>query len=98
MKSREIEPIVTKLLEQHPATRKDDFMLVLGVYWSVNKNAMNMRFVDVMKDHEKMGLPSFESITRCRRKICESRPELKDKKMAVIREEEQQEFKKYSRE
>ena len=98
MKCKQLEPIVTNLLEKHPVTREDDFKLVLGVYLATNKNVFNMNFVDVMKNHEKLGLPSFASITRARRKICESRPDLKDKKMAVIREEEQQEFKKYSRE
>ena len=97
MKCKQLEPMVISLLEKYPVMREDDFKLVLGVYLATNKNVFNMNFVDVMKQHEKLGLPSFASITRARRKICENRPDLKDKKMAVIREEEQQEFKKYSR-
>ena len=98
MKCKQLEPIVIDLLEKYAVTREDDFKLVLGVYLAINTSVRNMNFVDVMKQHEKLGLPSFASITRARRKICESRPDLKDKATAQIRAEEQKEFKRYSRE
>lgn len=41
---------------------------------------------------------SFESITRARRKVQNKYPELKDREMAEIRDREQEEYIKYSKE
>ena len=98
MKCKQLEPLVIDLLQKYPVMREDDFKLVLGVYLATNPIVFNMSFIDVMKQHEKLGLPSFASITRSRRKICESRPDLKDKATVKIRAEEQENYKRYSRE
>lgn len=86
MKKGYLEKIVFKLLKEYPITRKDDFILIAGVYKMLGID-LNRSFKDVMKNHDK--LPSFESITRCRRKMQAKNEELIDKKTEKIRKEEE---------
>lgn len=95
-----IEDYVKMALETRPATRSDDFLLiteVIGNMVPATADAMYAPgFHDVMVNHELYGLPSFETITRCRRKLQKMQPELKPNKEAEIaRFNEQQEYERY---
>lgn len=92
-----VEKIVEKILEENIETRKDDFKLILEVFNKINENTKYIKFSYVLQNHKAMGLPSFESITRARRKIQERRQDLVDNKTAVKREEEIEEYEEYSR-
>lgn len=76
-----IEDLVKPFLELDPETRADDFLLVLNVYGAINISIIDplfgATFYDVMKNHRKYKLPSFGSVTRCRRKLQELYPELR---------------------
>ena len=97
MNKKGLERKVMFILENFPTTRKDDYFLIYEVQKLISPGIKNMTYSEVMKNHKELGLPSFESITRCRRKICETRQDLIDYTQAVIRAEEKEEFKEYSR-
>lgn len=75
-KIHKLEDVVKPILENNAEARGDDFKLILEVYWDMGIPA-NMGFNWLMLNHSKYGLPSFESITRCRRKLQAMYPELK---------------------
>lgn len=91
-----IEPIVKKVLTEQPESRGDDFILILNVlkyFVATSKYSLEQVFIY----HKKIGLPSLETITRCRRKIQEQNPALRDEAAAAIRAQEQESFKNYAR-
>lgn len=94
---KNVEEKVLKVLEKYPVTRKDDWFLIYAVNLEYNADIKNMSYADVMRYHKELGLPSYKSITRARRKIMETRQDLIDWKTAVIRAEEKEEYKEYSR-
>lgn len=66
----QLEPMVTKALKEKPETRSDNFALyneVLANFIDID----SMSIGDVFRDHKELGIPSLESITRCRRKLQE---------------------------
>lgn len=98
-KIKKIEPLVKKVLERDEEARNDDFYLIGNVYYNINKNIKNMPFLYVIANHKELGMPSFESITRCRRKLQSEYEHLKaSKKMQEIRLDLEQEFIEYSKE
>ena len=70
-----IEKIVLQVLEESPTARQDDYILMLKVCEKVNPEALNLPFRVVMKHHH-FNMPNWESVTRCRRRIFEKRPDL----------------------
>ena len=92
------EEMVTYVLEKYPITRQSDSHLLLGVYALIDKEVVKMPFKDVMKKiTSDKRFPSFETVSRCRRKVQAKREELKNKDVANYRENElQKAFKKYA--
>ena len=91
-----IEPLVEKALRENELTRKDNFVL----YVEVLRNYIHtesMTFEDVCLHHVELGVPSLETITRCRRKLQEKHPELVDPDTAKARAIEEEEHYEYSR-
>lgn len=70
---------VKAILEERPETRDDDMKLYAIFIYKV-LNIPNVGFYNALYNHEKYGLPSYESITRVRRKIQELEPSLCGKK------------------
>ena len=66
---KKLEPMVKELLEYYPVTREDDFYLVGSVYYMIKPEIKTKTFLDIMKKHKEYGLPSFESITRAKKKV-----------------------------
>lgn len=87
-----MESIVKALMEDYPSTRGNDNALIAGVFWLIDPELMNMPFKEVLKTK---GLPSFESITRARRKIQEKNPILNDERARKIRQKEEKEYREY---
>lgn len=97
-KLQKVEAIVERVLDRLPVTRDDDFLLIYNVYKFMNEDTPYMDFRRVMRDHEALGLPSFESITRARRKVQSEKPELRpSKKAKKIRTEEERAYRQYAR-
>ena len=59
-----VKEFVEHVLAEDPRTREDDKWLILQVLREMNYNI----YIDYEKLHE---MPSFETITRCRRKLQE---------------------------
>lgn len=104
MKHKNLESMVLKTMQRYEATRSDDFVLIYVVY---RENAIHKEicfnmpltdsFCNMMMNHKKYGFPSFESVTRTRRKIFETHPELKPKKITKERKKAEEEYKEYSK-
>lgn len=71
--------IVKDLLKNDPKTRNSDDLLYIAVCKKLNPEVEHWLFCDAFKYKKELGLPSFESISRCRRKIQETFPELSAK-------------------
>lgn len=75
MKLSKIKQIVQDVLEKDKESRTDNFVLVARVYEKLGV-PINIQFNILINEHKERKLPSFESITRARRKIVEQFPNL----------------------
>ena len=96
MRLKNIEPKVTKILEEYPATRCDDWLLV-KVFINEIVDVNSISFASVCEHHNDLGIPSFESITRCRRKVQATREDLVDPTVAAKRTELVEDYKEYAK-
>lgn len=94
-KLKRLEEIVEEILKDDKLSRKDDCYLIFKVVSKLYPNDVEKKFKTVMFNAKEKGI-SFESITRCRRKIQEKYPELKDKETAKSRKIIQNMYVKYS--
>lgn len=97
MKLNTLKPIVEKALKKYAICRQDDFILVYVVFKEISPQVARMSFADVIRTHEALGLPSIEGITRCRRKLMEEYPELKDANTTKARAEKIPEYVNFSK-
>lgn len=82
--------IVKGILSEYPKTRDDDLLLwgvFLHKYQYVGRNE---NFYDVIQTAQKRKIPSYESITRVRRKVQECEPLLRGTRRAVRKQEEKE--------
>ena len=96
-KLKRLEKTVEEILRNDELARRDDGFLILEVVRRLYPFEVGKTFADVMFNAKNKGI-SFESITRARRKIQKKYPELKDVETAEIRNAEQEEYIKYSKE
>lgn len=89
-----VQPLVYKALVDHPETRTDDFILVLEVL--KNFVTAEMRLETVLEHHAELGIPSFASIIRIRRKLQKKHPELVNEKTAEMRLVAEQDYRDYA--
>ncbi len=92
---KNVQPLVFSALVYNPETRKDDFLLVLDVY----KNIINadMRLDLAFTHHKALGLPSFASIIRIRRKLQREFPDLANPDTVEMRAEAEKEYRDYAK-
>lgn len=89
MKIKSIEPLVEEALTTNPASRGDNYILYMEVLSHyINVNCIS--FASLCRNHEALGVPSLESITRARRKLQETHPEYRPND-AIIGERERME-------
>lgn len=89
-----VQPLVYNALVDRPETRADDFILILEVM--KNFVTEDMRLETVLEHHIELGLPSFASILRARRKLQKKYPELVNETAADIRDIEEVEYRDYA--
>lgn len=89
-----VQPLVYNALVDNPETRTDDFILILEVF--KNFVTPEMRLETVLEHHIELGLPSFASVLRSRRKLQRKYPELVNDTAAEIRAKEEEEYKEYA--
>lgn len=94
MKIAMLEVYVEKALREDKEARKDDFILYLDVIENFVDTGMSLK--SALKHHDTLGLPPFESVSRCRRKVQERDNSLKDTATATMREAQRKEFKDYA--
>ena len=80
VKLNQMKSNVKHLLEKHPCLRDDDFLLIGMVYHTYYGIGYENGFLDVMRNHKELGLPSFETIRRTRQKVQEENPQLESSK------------------
>lgn len=90
------EDIVYGLLKEHKIFRVDDFLLYGAVIKKMGVDTTRP-FKEIIINHKALSLPSFESVTRARRKLQEQYQDLVDYGMAVVRAEQKEKFIEYSR-
>jgi len=71
-----IEGKVKAILEKDEEARNDDMLLYLKVCNTCLKDTGAMPFAEVIAQYKYLGLPSFESVSRTRRKLQARYPEL----------------------
>lgn len=89
-----VQPLVYNALVDNPEARTDDFILILEVL--KNFVTPEMRLETVLEHHIELGLPSFASILRSRRKLQRKYPELVNETAAEIRAQEEKEYRDYA--
>lgn len=82
---KKLEPQIKEILAGNPATRKDDFLLVLEVYRNYIPLSMPVSYA--LTNHKEYNLPSFASIIRVRRMVQTQDPSLCDNKAREKRAE-----------
>lgn len=90
-----LETLVYKVLNKYPKTRDDDFELVLKTYSTLCPSILEKNFGSILKEHKEYDLPSFESITRARRKVQAQYNELASQKTLIKRQELEEEYRNY---
>lgn len=89
----QLKNIVFAELNDNPETRKSDAKLIVGCFKRMG--------IDVSSSFENLAdngqLKQMESITRCRRKLQQEHPELRDVKVAEFRADNEQKFKNFSK-
>ena len=71
-----IEGKVRAVLQENEDARNDDMVLYLALCNLYLKDAGTIPLAEIMTQHKELGLPSFESVGRTRRKLQEKHPEL----------------------
>lgn len=89
-----LQPLVKEALETNPDTRANDNLLILEVFKHFVNEDMSLK--TILEHHIELGLPSFASIVRIRRKLQVKYPELVNETAKQIRAEEEREFRAYA--
>lgn len=89
-----VQPLVYNALVDKPETRTDDFILVLEVL--KNFVTAEMRLETVLEHHTELGIPSFASIIRIRRKLQRKYPELVNEATAEMRAKAEEDYRDYA--
>lgn len=88
------EKKVKEILEKYPATRSDDWFLLM-TFWHLHAPE-GIDYVEYYHHPWKYGAPSYKNIERCRRKVQEKWPQLKEKETAEARLEETMKYENYA--
>ena len=72
--------LVKDIMTKYPDTRDDDMRLYAIVVHQKTKLSFKIAFYEAMYHHEKYNLPSYESVTRARRKVQEQEESLRGEK------------------
>lgn len=94
-----VEGKVKAVLQKNEDARNDDMVLYLALCNLYLKNAGTMPLAEIMTRHKELGLPSFESVGRTRRKLQAEHPELLGSiRIQKIRAKQEQNYRRYAKE
>ena len=95
MKQNQVEKTVKAILTERPQTRDDDHYLYYQ-YACYNSRTNGRSFDTMFVFYKHYGLPSFESVSRARRRVQQKCPELRsDKGTQTARETLEKEYHDY---
>lgn len=95
MKQKQVEKTVKQILTDRPHTRNDDHCLYYQYICRYGRTD-GMPFAAIFVDYKHYGLPSFESVSRARRRVQQKCPELRgDKGTQTARETLEKEYHDY---
>lgn len=96
MKLETLQAKIQKILTDNPDTRGNDKLLYFRLAQELSPNTLNMAFGSFLMDRH-VNVPSFESVSRARRKIQSKFPELRaDKRVTELRAEKEREYREYA--
>lgn len=84
-KIKELEKIVRSILIEKPATRGDDDLLYLCVLDTKGIDLAKVSAESFLLNYRHEGLPTVETVGRCRRKIQAEREDLKPSPDVVLK-------------
>ena len=94
-----IEDKVRAVLQKNEDARNDDMVLYLALCNVCLKDAGAMPLAEIMTQHKYLGLPSFESVGRTRRKLQAQYPELMgNARVRRLRAAGEKAYRKYAKE
>lgn len=95
---KKTEDIVKRLLETYPETRSSDDVLYARVCEYVCKTVGELPFPVVLMHRKKLGIPSYKSVERSRRKLQGAFPELcANADIEAFRKVEEEKYKNYGK-
>lgn len=90
--------LVKQVLEAVPATRNSDNLLFIEVVKKVNMTLIFKPLAEVLTNLKEYGLPSIETVGRCRRKLQAEFPELRsNKEVQGFRDAAEAEFREWAK-
>ena len=96
MKMLTLQKKVQTILTNVPEARANDKLLYFRLVEEMSPNTLGMAFGSFLLDRHST-VPSFESVSRCRRKVQELYPDLRaDKRVTEIRRSKEEEYKEYA--
>lgn len=96
-KIKSVEELVLAVLKRNMRARTDDFVLYGSVLKEIGVNLKETNLYDFLASAKEKGVPSFETCTRCRRKLFEQYPELIDVVTQEARDLNRENFIEYSK-
>ena len=97
MKFNNLKECVEYVLRNYPETTVDDFKLIYYTYYHLGYLDKHKYFKTIMIEASKNGYNAFESITRERRDVLNTYPELQDEKVQQQRKLKEKNVRKYYR-
>lgn len=92
-----LEDIVKPILEESEDSRNDDYYLYCKVLESTNPEAMKHSLFSCLMRHKELGLPSYESVSRVRRRLQAKYPHLESERTRKRRMKETEAYIEYAR-
>ena len=92
------EDIVKPILEEYPETRDDDFLLYAAVIEKCRPDLQNLSVIDFLTMHKDLYCPSYESVSRVRRRLQNKYPELASERAKARRSKQEAEYRAYAKE
>ena len=96
---KSVEKKVRAILEKNEDARNDDMVLFLSLCNTCLKDAGALPLAEIMTQYKYLGLPSFESVSRTRRKVQARYPELVgSRSIQKLRSTGEKAYRKYAKE
>lgn len=94
-KLKDLEKVIKPILEKSIGSRNDDFYLYAIIIEYYYPQLKDVPLVEALTFHSDLGLPSYETVSRVRRKVQEKYPHLASEKVKARRAKEQEVYKEY---